>query len=107
MEAKGYNKRMSDKACIPEMNGTIKTLVALISAPMSTPEQQEVALRDSIKLQLHTYILQKQLLEAMDELLQERKSILSKLVDKALVPFLYFVGASVLWLIANHIVVTP
>jgi hypothetical protein len=107
MEEKGHNKRMGDKDNIPEMNGTIKTLVELIAAPMKTPEQQETALRESIKVQLHTYILQKQLLEAMNELLAERKSILSKLVDKALVPFLYFIGASVLWLVANHLITLP
>lgn len=104
-EIKGYNKRMSDKDNIPEMNGTIKTLVELIAAPMETPEQQEKALRESIKVQLHTYILQKQLLEVMNEILEERKGIISRLIDKALVPFLYFVGATILWLIATHIVI--
>lgn len=102
-ELKGYNKRMSDKENIPEMNGTIKTLVELIATPMDTPAQQAQAIRESIKVQLHTYILQQQVLEAMNELLAERKGIISRLIDKALVPFLYFVGAAILWLVATHL----
>lgn len=76
---------MSDKENIPEMNGTIKTLVGLIAAPMGTPELQEQALRESIKVQLHTYILQHQVLEEllslkgkMDEFLKERENVNSK-----------------------------
>jgi hypothetical protein len=102
-DIKGYNKRMSDQDNIPEMNGTIKSLVELIASPMDTPTQQAQALRESIKVQLHTYIMQKQLLEAINELLSERKGIISRLIDKALVPFIYFVGASILWLIATHL----
>ena len=93
---------MSDKEGIPEMNGTIKALISLISTPLDTPDQQAQALRDSIKLQLHTYILQKKLLEAVDELLEERKSIISKFIDKALIPFLIFVFGSLFYLIVTH-----
>lgn len=137
-EPKGYNRRMGDRENIPEMNGTIKALVGLIGASMGTPELQEQALRESIKVQLHTYILQQQVLEEvsslkskmdefleerkevnskvkeldslkieMNKLLEERKSIISKLIDKALIPFLYFVGAAVLWLIVTHSTVIP
>lgn len=93
---------MSDKDNIPEMNGTIKILVELIATPMDTPLQQAQAIRESIKVQLHTYILQQQLLEVMNELLAERRGIISRIVDKALVPFLYFIAAAVLYLIATH-----
>lgn len=84
----GYNRRMSDKDNIPEMNGTIKTLVALIGAPMGTPELQEQAVRESIKVQLHTYILQQQVLEKLvslenrvNEFLKERKDVNSKVEE--------------------------
>lgn len=90
---------MSDKDGIPEMNGTIKTLVELIATPLETPEQQAQAIRDSIKLQLHTYMMQKQLLESVMVLVEERKKIISRLIDKGLVPFLYFVALAVLWIV--------
>lgn len=117
---KGFNKRMSDKDGIPEMNGTIKTLVELIATPLDTPGQQAQAIRDSIKLQLHTYMMQKQSLEeingvreeltkAIDDirkplntLLEERKSLISKFVDKWLFPFVYFVLVAVLWLVFTN-----
>ena len=102
-----FTKRMGEIEGIPEMDGTIKRLVELIASPMDTPEQQAQALRESIKLHLHTYMMQKQLLEAMDMLLAERKSIKSKFIDKAIVPFLYFIGAGILWLIANHLIILP
>lgn len=101
MITKGFDKRMGDNEGIPEMNGTIKSLVGLIAAPLETPEQQAQAIRDSIKLQLHTYMLQKQLLESLTGLLEERKNIISKLIDKGLVPFLYFIGMAVLWIVFN------
>src|SRR5512133_973915 len=101
MDAKGFNQRMGDKYGIPEMNGTIKTLVELMSAPLDTEEQRAQALRDSIKLQLHTYMLQKQMLEELTALTQERKNIISKLIDRGLVPFMYFVVMAVLWVIFN------
>lgn len=95
------NRRMSDKENIPEMNGTIKRLVELIATPMETPEQQAQAIRESVKLQLHTYMMQKQLLEAMAALLEERKGIISRIIDKGLVPFLYFVAMAILWVVFN------
>jgi predicted transcriptional regulator YheO len=96
---KGFNKRMSDTESIPEMNGTIAKLVELIATPMETPEKQAQALRESMKLQLHTYMMQKQLLTEMQKLLEERKSIIAKIIDRGLVPFLYFVAMSILWVI--------
>jgi len=92
---------MGDSEHVPEMNGTIKTLVELIATPMDTPEQRAQALRDSVKLQLHTYMMQKQALEALNVLIEERKGIISRLIDKGLVPFLYFVAMSVLWMAFN------
>lgn len=92
---------MGDNEEIPEMNGTIKRLVELIGSPMETVEEQAVAIRESLKLQLHTYMMQKQVLEAMNILLTERKSIISKILDKFLIPFLYFVAMAILWLAFN------
>ena len=101
MSEKGYTKRMGDKDNIPEMNGTIKTLVELIATPLETPEQQAQAIRDSIKLQLHTYMMQKQLLESVSALLEERKGIIARVIDKGLVPFLYFIAMAILWIVFN------
>jgi hypothetical protein len=101
MIEKGYNKRMSDKVDIPEMNGTIKSLVELIASPLETPAQQAQAIRESVKLQLHSYMMQKQLLEAMNALLAERKGIIERIVDKGLVPLIVFVAMSILWIVFN------
>ena len=112
MESTGYNKRMGDNEGVPEMNGTIKRLVELIASPLETPQQQAQAIRDSIKLQLHTYMIIKQTLESVNTnqgkiqeslelLLKERKSIIDRLIDKGLVPFLYFVAMSMLWIVFN------
>jgi hypothetical protein len=98
---KGFTKRMGDKDGIPEMNGTIKTLVELIATPLETPEQRAQALRDSVKLQLHTYMMQKQLLEQLTELIEERRGIISRLIDKGLVPFLYFIAMAIMWIVFN------
>lgn len=100
-DAKGHNRRMSDIDSIPEMNGTITKLVELIASPMDTPEQQAQAVRESMKLQLHTYMMQKQLLESLSALLEERKGIITRIIDKGLVPFLYFVAMAVLWIVFN------
>jgi predicted transcriptional regulator YheO len=98
---KGYTKRMGDKENIPEMNGTIKTLVSLIATPLETQEQQAQAIRDSIKLQLHTYMMQKQMLESLTALVDERKNIIARLIDKGLVPFLYFIAMAIMWIVFN------
>jgi len=98
----GYNKRMGDNDHVPEMNGTIKTLVELIAAPLETKEQQAHAIRESVKLQLHTYMMQKQILESLNTLVDERKSLISKLIDKGLVPFLYFMAMAILWIVFNN-----
>lgn len=92
-------RRMGDNEEIPEMNGTIKRLVDLVSSPLETPEQQAIAIRESVKLQLHTYVIQKQLLEAVNNLLNERQSIINRLVDRGLVPFLYFIAMAIFWLV--------
>jgi len=101
-EIKGYNKRMSDTEHIPELNGTIKRLVELISTPMENNEQQAQVIRELVRLQLHSYMMQKQLLEAVNILLEERKGIIARLIDKGLVPFIYFIFMAVLWIVFNY-----
>lgn len=96
---KGYNRRITDKENIPPLNGTIATLVELISSLLDTPEAQALALRESLKLQLHTYMIQKKLLDEVDKLLEERKSIIERIIDKGLVPFLYFIAMAILWIV--------
>jgi len=92
---------MSDQYGIPEMNGTIKTLVALMASPLDTAEQQAQAIRSSIQLQLHTYMLQMQLLENINMLMEERKGIITRVIDKGVVPFLYFIAMAILWIVFN------
>ena len=98
---------MSDTDNIPEMNGTILKLVELISSPMDDPEQQIQALRESLKLQLHTYMIQKQILTEVSKLLEERQKIISRIIDKGLVPFLYFVAMAILWIVFNTVQFKP
>ncbi len=98
------NKRMSDKVEIPPLNGTVAKLVELAAAPLETPEQQQIAIRELIKLNLHSYLMIKQTLQAVQDsftlpmqkvqdtlilLTTERKSIIDKLIDKFLVPLVY------------------
>lgn len=96
-----FNNRMSDKEEIPEMNGTIHKLVELLSSPLDTPEQQANAIKDSIKLQLHTYIIQKQIYTLLNSLSEERHSILSKIVDKGVIPLIYAVVTAILYMVAE------
>jgi hypothetical protein len=100
-DIKGYNRRMSDKLDppIPEMNGTLKTLVELIGTELDTPEQLARAIRESVKLQLHAYMLQKELLISMNALLEERKGIITRVIDKGLVPVLFMMVIAVLALL--------
>ena len=101
------NRRMADADEIPEMNGTIKKLVELIAAPLDNPEQQSLVIRESVKLQLHTYVLQKQLLIAVNKLLEERSRIITKLIDKGLTPLLFMMLVAVLALIFKDYIPTP
>ena len=103
------NKRMGDNAEIPEMNGTIAKLVELVSSQMDTPETQTIALRETVKLQLHIYLLQKQTFNALDKLqgtvdklLSERKTTFDKIVDKIIMPILSFTTMGLLWLVFSQ-----
>jgi len=68
---------------------------------MDSPEQRTQSLRESMKLQLHTYMMQKQLLVEMGKLLEERKGVITRIIDKGLVPFMYFVTMAILWIVFN------
>lgn len=95
------NKRMSDNANIPPLNGTVAKLVELAATPLETPEQQQAAIRELIKLNLHSYIMTKQTMGAVQDalalLINERKSIIDKIVDKFLVPFAYTVITAIIY----------
>ena len=99
-QEEGYNRRMSDTVKIPELNGTVQRLVDLAAAPLETPEQQEMALRELIKLNLHSYLITKQALgilqDALAMLINERKSIIDKVVDKFVVPFVYTIISAII-----------
>ena len=93
---------MGDTDNIPEMNGTIKALVSLLTEDISTSEKQQQALKELVKLQLNSYMLQKQVYEKLSSLLEERKSILSKMVDKLLAPLAYTILTILLWLVFSN-----
>ena len=100
------NKRMSDKDEVPELNGTIKKLVDLAAAPLETPEQHEMAIRELIKLNLHTYLMIKKTLgtlqDALALLITERRSIIDKLVDKFIVPLAYTAVTAIIYYFLNQ-----
>lgn len=98
---------MSDKEHIPDLNGTINALVGLIATPMDTQEQQAQALRESMKLQLHTYMIQKQMLDKLIKLLDERQGIITRIIDKGLVPILVMMLLAVLAMLFKSAVPVP
>jgi len=93
---------MSDKEDIPQLNGTIKTLVDMLSQSIETPQQQQEIIKQMIRLQLHTYLLQKQIHESLDEILDERKMIIEKIVDKFVTPFMYMLFIALVWLVFTN-----
>lgn len=100
------NRRMSDKVEIPPLNGTVARLVELAAAPLETSEQQQAAIRELIKLNLHSYIMNKQTLGAVQDalalLINERKSIIDKVIDKFLVPFAYTIITAVIYYVLKQ-----
>ena len=101
-EMKRRDRRMSDKEDIPELNGTIRTLVEMLSQSIETPQQQQEIIKQMIRLQLHTYLLQKQIHESLDEILDERKMIIEKIVDKFVTPFMYMLFIALVWLVFTN-----
>jgi len=93
---------MSDKEDIPQLNGTIKTLVDMLSQSIDTPQQQQEIIKQMIRLQLRTYLLQKQIHESLDEILDERKMIIEKIVDKFVTPFMYMLFIALVWLVFTN-----
>lgn len=69
-----FVKRMEDKFDIPEMNGTIKDLLLIISGPLSTHKQNADAIRNISKVLLHTYMLEKKILEQLIAMEEKTKS---------------------------------
>lgn len=111
------NRRMSDKVDIPPLNGTVAKLVELAAAPLETPEQQQIAFRELIKLNLHSYLMIKQTMQAIQDsftaplqsvqdalalLITERKSIIDKAIDKFLVPFAYTIITAVIYFVLKQ-----
>jgi hypothetical protein len=99
---KGWNRRMSDNhEGVPFMNGTVGQLTAMLAERIDSPEKQEAVTKELIKLQLNTWLLQKQTHDKLDAILKERSSILNKLGDKGFL-FLYTVGMIILWMVFSN-----
>lgn len=93
------HRRIGDNLEVPPMNGTLKSIVDLIGTPLDTPEKQAQAIREIATINLHTYLMQKEMRDLLNAILQERKSIIDKIVDKGLVPLLFMMLIAILGLL--------
>ena len=90
------SRRVGDGLDIPEINGELADLVALIGTPLDTPEKQAQAIRDIAVLQLHSYLMHKQNRDDLNAILKERKGIIEKIISGVITPIMYFVLFTIL-----------
>ena len=94
-----FNKRMEDNFEIPEMNGTIQDLVLIMSGPLTSHKQNSDAIRGIAKVLLHTYLLEKKILEQLVAINGKEKVVKNIFVDKVLPQFITFVIMGLLYLL--------
>ena len=96
---KGHNRRMADQYDIPDMNGTIKELISILSTPLTNHTQNAKAIRNMAMLMMHMYTMEKSLLEEFNRFLSSRnrwsslfmERVLPQLITVAILALLYLI----------------
>jgi len=90
---------MEDKHDIPDMNGTINDLLVIISGPLRTQKQNAEAIRNIAKVILHTYMLEKKILEELQTGSTAKRIFLDKVVPQLAT----FAILGLLWILFQNV----